>query len=98
MKEYRISLLIESTEQYLTVLNFELRRWERREVFKEVVTHSMRQYSDGGYGLCLAGHADDDALIAFIKIILEERDKGNLSVYSMQLYKDPWGIHEEIVV
>lgn len=97
MKGYRIALMVESDERYLKVLNFELRRWERRGVFKEVVTYSMRQFSDG-YGLCLVGRANDEALIAFIKLILEERDKGNLSIYSMRLYKDTSGFYEEIVV
>lgn len=98
MKGYRIALMVESDERYLKVLNFELRRWERREVFKGVVTYSMRQFSDGSYGLCIVGRANDEALIAFIKLILEERDKGNLSIYSIRLYEDLDGIHEEIVV
>lgn len=98
MKGYRIALMVESDERYLKVLDFELKRWKRRDIFTRAVTHSLRQYSDGSWGVCIVGCAEDEALIAFIKLILEERDKGNLSIYSMQLYKDPWGIHEEIVV
>ena len=78
MNGYKIVILVESTERYVKVLDFEIRRWKRRGVFSGVVTHDFRQYTDGGWGECIVGSAEDEALLAFIELLIEERNKGNL--------------------
>lgn len=98
MENYKIALLVESDERYLKVLDFEFKRWKRRQVFTRVVSHSLRQYSDGNWGVCIVGSADDEALLAFIGLVVEEQRKGNLSIWSMQLYESIDGPHEAIVV
>jgi hypothetical protein len=98
MENYKIALMIESDERYLKALDFEFKRWKRRQVFTRVVSHGLRQYSDGGWGVCIVGSADDEALLAFINLVLEERNRGNLSIWSMQLYESINGPHEAIVV
>lgn len=52
----------------------------------------------GRWCVTLAGAADDEAFLAFVRLIIDERNKGNLSIWSMALYDDPWGFDEEIVV
>lgn len=75
MENYRIALLVESTYEYLRVLDFEIGRWKREKAFTRLVTNSLRQYSDGNWGVCVVGSANDGALLAFIGLVLSERTR-----------------------
>lgn len=63
MEEYKIALLVESTERYLKVLDYEFKRWKRGQVFQRIVSHSLRQYSDGNWGVCIVGSVNETKAI-----------------------------------